>query len=102
MGAEAVLENGGIVNKMGTYSTALIAKEFNKQFYVLTDSLKFTKLFPLGQSDIDEYSRKGYWGGYNNGIADYTPPELITLMFTDLGIFTPSAVSDELIQFYSS
>jgi len=29
--------------------------------------------------------------------VDYTPPEYITLLFTDIGIFTPSAVSDELI-----
>ena len=29
--------------------------------------------------------------------TDYTPPEFITLLFTDIGIFTPSAVSDELI-----
>ena len=31
---------------------------------------------------------------------EYTPPELITLLVTDLGIFTPSAVSDELIKLY--
>ena len=29
--------------------------------------------------------------------ADYTPPEYISLLFTDIGIFTASAVSDELI-----
>ena len=34
--------------------------------------------------------------------TDYTPPEYITLIFTDIGIFTPSAVSDELIQFFSA
>jgi translation initiation factor eIF-2B subunit alpha len=33
---------------------------------------------------------------------DYTPPEYITLLFTDIGIFTPSAVSDELIQFFAA
>lgn len=31
---------------------------------------------------------------------DYTPPSYITLLFTDLGILTPSAVSDELIKLY--
>ena len=31
---------------------------------------------------------------------DYTPPAWITLLFTDLGVLTPSAVSDELIQLY--
>jgi translation initiation factor eIF-2B subunit alpha len=39
---------------------------------------------------------------FDHPVADFTPPEYITLLFTDLGIFTPSAVSDELIQFYSN
>lgn len=34
--------------------------------------------------------------------VDYTPPEYLTLLFTSIGIFTPSAVSDELIEFFSS
>ena len=34
-------------------------------------------------------------------LVDYTPPEYITLLFTSIGIFTPSAVSDELIEFFS-
>lgn len=33
-------------------------------------------------------------------LVDYTPPSYITLLFTDLGVLTPSAVSDELIKLY--
>ena len=33
-------------------------------------------------------------------LVDYTPPSLLTLLYTDLGILTPSAVSDELIKLY--
>ena len=33
-------------------------------------------------------------------IYDYTPPSYISLLFTDLGVLTPSAVSDELIKLY--
>ena len=47
VGAEAVLENGGIVNKIGTFTTALCAKAYNKPFYVFVESLKFLKFFPL-------------------------------------------------------
>ena len=32
--------------------------------------------------------------------VDYTPPEHIELFFTDIGIFTPSGISDELTQFF--
>ena len=47
VGAEVVLENGGIVNKLGTFTIALCAKQFNKPFYVFAESLKFLKRFPL-------------------------------------------------------
>jgi translation initiation factor eIF-2B subunit alpha len=49
VGAEAVLENGGIVNKIGTFTIALCAKAYNKPFYVFAESMKFMKRFPLHQ-----------------------------------------------------
>ena len=54
VGAEAVLENGGIVNRVGTFTIAICAKAYNKPFYVFAESLKFMKRFPLQQSDIFE------------------------------------------------
>jgi translation initiation factor eIF-2B subunit alpha len=38
---------------------------------------------------------------FDNSSLDYTPPNYLTLLFTDLGVLTPSAVSDELIKLYS-
>lgn len=35
-----------------------------------------------------------------NPSADYTPAKYITMLLTDLGVLTPSAVSDELIKLY--
>lgn len=105
VGAEAVVESGGIVNKIGSYTMAIAAKAMSKPFYVLTESFKFSRLFPLNQGDLpDEYKytpnmrvsdlRK------QHPLVDYTPPAFITLLFTDIGILTPSAVSDELIKLY--
>jgi len=37
VGAEGVVENGGIVNKIGTYALALAAKELVKPFYVAAE-----------------------------------------------------------------
>lgn len=35
---------------------AICAKEMKKPFYVLTESFKFTRLFPLNQNDLpNEY-----------------------------------------------
>ncbi|KAF4011787.1 hypothetical protein G4228_003487 [Cervus hanglu yarkandensis] len=66
VGAEGVVENGGIINK--------------------ADTLKSVQ---TGQDLREEHP----W-------VDYTSPSLITLLFTDLGVLTPSAVSDELIKLY--
>jgi hypothetical protein len=33
-------------------------------------------------------------------LIDFTPADFITLLFTDLGVLTPAAVSDELIKLY--
>lgn len=49
IGCEAVLANGGIVNKIGTYNVALIAHHFQKPVYVFCESFKFMEEFPLGQ-----------------------------------------------------
>ena len=49
VGAEAVVENGGVVNKLGTYQIALCAKACDKPFYVAAESYKFARLYPLTQ-----------------------------------------------------
>ena len=38
--------------------------------------------------------------GTLNPSCDYTPANYISLLFTDMGILTPAAVSDELIKLY--
>ncbi|KAJ8675220.1 hypothetical protein QAD02_011006 [Eretmocerus hayati] len=105
VGAEGVAESGGIINKVGTYTMAICAKEMKKPLYVLTESFKFSRIYPLNQVDLpDEFKytssalRKDL--SKEHPLVDYTPPQYISLLFTDLGILTPSAVSDELIKLY--
>jgi len=52
MGAEGVVENGGIISRLGTYQIALLAKAAGKPFYVAAESHKFVRLYPLGQYDL--------------------------------------------------
>ncbi|XP_055742932.1 translation initiation factor eIF-2B subunit alpha-like isoform X1 [Salvelinus fontinalis] len=107
VGAEGVVESGGIINKIGTYQLAVCCKAHNKPFYVVAESFKFVRLYPLNQQDVPE--RFKYKAdtlkavedlAEEHPMIDYTPPSLITLLFTDLGVLTPSAVSDELIKLY--
>jgi len=133
VGAEAVVENGGLVNKIGSYALAICAKAHGKPFYVAAESYKFARLYPLNQQDlpavgesnpiefVDTTIKHGssisqsLRGGeqqntevvnlpenvrVENSPSDFTPAKFITLLFTDLGVLTPSAVSDELIRLY--
>ena len=101
-----------------------------KPVYVLAESFKFVRLYPLNQRDLPnelkvlkisfisqrisfrinnlnilKFSPSVINANCNDLInehpqVDYTPPGYLTLLFTDLGILTPSAVSDELIKLY--
>jgi translation initiation factor eIF-2B subunit alpha len=107
VGAEGVVESGGVINKLGTYTVALAAKAHAVPLYVAAESFKFARLFPLSQRDLP-VERKAFAlspllppsVSVDNPSRDYTIPSLITLLFTDLGVLTPAAVSDELIMLY--
>jgi len=39
-GAEGVVENGGVINKLGTYQIAVCARAHNKPVYIAAESYK--------------------------------------------------------------
>jgi len=107
LGAEAVVENGGVINKIGTNTISLCAKMLNKPVYVAVESFKFVRFYPLNNRDIPDDFKFKYSTitsakdlSLEHPLIDYTQPTLITLLFTDIGILTPSAVSDELVKLY--
>jgi translation initiation factor eIF-2B subunit alpha len=117
-GANHVVENGGVLNEVGTYTISIVAKAFRKPVYVAAQSYKFTrKLYPLNQKEIPNNETPFDIDREDESVSklkkafpelqvlrpqlDYTPPSFLTLLFTDLGVLTPSAVSDELIKLYA-
>ncbi|KAK6001083.1 hypothetical protein QM012_003166 [Aureobasidium pullulans] len=83
VGAEGVVENGGIISRLGTYQIAMLAKAANKPFYVVSESHKFVRLYPLGQTDLgidqnivefkttgDATSTSGSVSAKDEGVAD--------------------------------
>ncbi|MCJ1477657.1 translation initiation factor eIF-2B subunit alpha [Lambiella insularis] len=52
VGAEGVVENGGIISRIGTYQMGILAKAAGKPMYVVAESHKFVRMFPLGQYDL--------------------------------------------------
>ncbi|MFQ6654874.1 hypothetical protein Gotur_025666 [Gossypium turneri] len=106
-GADGVVESGGIINMMGTFQIALVAHSMNKPVYVAAESYKFARHYPLDQKDMGPARRPIDFGvpipskvEVETSARDYTPPQYLTLLFTDLGVLTPSVISDELIQLY--
>ncbi|ODV82098.1 IF-2B-domain-containing protein [Suhomyces tanzawaensis NRRL Y-17324] len=107
VGAEGVAESGGIINHIGSYQIGCLAKTNNKPFYVVTESHKFVRLFPLAPNDLPtEMSQLLEQSNeqpedqdlLKTQLIDFTPHEYITALITDLGVLTPSAVSEELIK----
>ncbi|KAK6201592.1 uncharacterized protein RJT21DRAFT_36080 [Scheffersomyces amazonensis] len=108
VGAEGVAESGGIINHIGSYQIGCLAKTNNKPFYVVTESHKFVRLFPLAPNDLPDNIAKIIEDANSEELKDrdhlkthlidFTPHEYITALITDLGVLTPSAVSEELIK----
>jgi translation initiation factor eIF-2B subunit alpha len=96
-GAESVVESGGIINCIGTYNIAIIAKSHQKPFYVASESYKFLREYPICQDDLDDIDTKKTEEiksikkdkkednlekeiEISQTYIDFTPPEYITLV----------------------
>ncbi|CAJ2513788.1 Uu.00g019070.m01.CDS01 [Anthostomella pinea] len=111
VGAEAVMADGGVVSRLGTYSIAVLARAHHKDFFVAAEQHKIGKTFPLGQFDagfeqnlLDFHASKAQEGGGAHEApapvadpVDYTPPEYIEAFFADHGVKAPSAIAKEVI-----
>ncbi|KAK9449186.1 uncharacterized protein V1518DRAFT_417360 [Limtongia smithiae] len=108
VGAEGVAESGGIINRIGTYQIAVLAQNSNKPFYVVAESHKFVRLFPLSPYDLPGETAVVPDGGKHDveaelregPLLDFTNDSLITAIITDIGVLTPSGVSEELIKMW--
>ncbi|XP_065349675.1 translation initiation factor eIF2B subunit alpha [Cloeon dipterum] len=106
VGAESVTSNGGILNHAGTFNLGLAAAHFKKPVFVLAESYKFMQMYPIDQSDVpgelERYisNRTGTEIRVEPYTLDYTPPEYISMIYTDAGAFTTAAVSERLLELY--
>jgi len=94
VGSDAIRKDG-VVNKIGTYPLAVVAKEHKKPFYVVGDTLKLDKRKKL----IIEMRRpeeiyKEYIKDLKekNPAFDVTPWKYIKRVVTEKGIMTPANV----------
>ena len=52
VGTEVVVQNGGLLSRMGTFQLATLCQAAKKPFYVAAETHKIVRLYPLGQADL--------------------------------------------------
>lgn len=102
VGADAISSNGALVNKIGTSTVALVAKEARTLFFVATETYKFSpetmigELIEIEERDIEEVIDREELEKIGNPKVlnpafDITPSQYIDLIITEKGIIPPQA-----------
>jgi len=101
--ADAICCDGSVINKVGTCNTAKVAKHFGVPYYVTGAPETVHKTakdvviemrdseFPLQAMGVRvaDFGVKGYYPSF-----DATPPEFVTGVVTDYGIFAPKEIPE--------
>jgi ribose 1,5-bisphosphate isomerase len=101
VGADAIMVNGAVVNKIGTAPIALAAHEARTSFMVAAETYKFAPRTVLGElihieeRDPDEVLAERLRSSLayvhvRNPVFDITPPQYIDLIVTERGAFPPT------------
>lgn len=90
LGADAILKNGSVINKMGSAMFAEIAFHHKIPVYIIADSWKFSSR----SVKIEEREHKEVWRAHKNikikNIAfEVIPAEYIKAIVSELGILSP-------------
>jgi len=97
-GADSILRDGALVNKIGTYSLALAAKSAGKPFYGACEVMKihaahgsdsFPPPVPRPPGELEPPPNVEAVNVY----FEVTPPELVTSYITDKGVYEPRRIA---------
>lgn len=99
VGADAVLADGSVVNKAGTYLLALAAHDHHLPFYVACETLKVSAervwggAVALEEKEPEEVLPEDIPGvSVRNVYFDRTPASLVTAIITEDGVFRPQGI----------
>ncbi len=109
VGADAILRDATVINKIGTYALALAATDAKKPFYVACESLKFDARFDTAGWPVPgPRPPEELWDGRGERIDvlsryfEVTPGRLVTTTVTERGTYTPAVIQTMLAQARSS
>ncbi|MGD9388259.1 MAG: S-methyl-5-thioribose-1-phosphate isomerase [Gammaproteobacteria bacterium] len=99
VGADRVAANGDVVNKIGTYSLAVLARQHGVRFMAVAPTSTLDAATPTGDDvTIEERDPAELWqaaGGVTEGASaanpsfDVTPAKLVDALVTERGVATP-------------
>lgn len=101
VGADTITSHGALVNKVGTSQVALAANESRVQFYVCSETYKFSPMTLFGdmvtieKRDISEIVSPGEVPDtvkVFNPVFDSTPAKYIDAIITEVGMISPGSV----------
>lgn len=101
VGADTITSHGALINKVGTSQLALAANEARVQFYVCSETYKFSPMTLFGdmvtieERDISEVVRPGEVPDsvkVFNPVFDSTPARYIDAIITEQGMISPGSV----------
>jgi ribose 1,5-bisphosphate isomerase len=107
VGADTVVSNGDLVNKIGTSQLALAADEAGVPFNVCAETYKFSPMTVFGDTvaieerDCGEIADKELLPEgvkVYNPVFDTTPAKYIDAIITELGIISPGSVYDVMMR----
>lgn len=107
VGADAITSEGNVVNKIGSSTIGLVAKEARIPFYVVSELLKFDPATLCGEYEkIEERSRNEIWAeapkelNIRNPAFDVTPRDFIHGIICEEGIISPHSVAEVIHRVY--
>jgi translation initiation factor eIF-2B subunit delta len=104
VGADAILQNGSAINKMGSHLLALAAKEQGIPFYVVCETYKWHPAAEIISFPLEEANPRELWTEQLPNIAaqncyfEEIPAHLITAIITEQGVFSPANMVQMMIQ----
>ena len=103
IGIDSILDNGNIINKIGTYPLSVLAKSNGKPVYAIGDSLKYNLRSHFGlpveivqKPSLEVIGRKEHNFLVENFYFDITPAKFIHGIISDLGILIPRKFIEEV------
>ena len=103
IGADAVLEDGSAINKIGSYGLSLAAKKNHIPVYVAASLLKY---YPHSKIEIEKRNEKEVWPRppaklkIINLAFDRVPRENIKAFITEAGLVPPKYFAKKALNFY--